>query len=127
MDVIDNPKPGYMAFARLAGTVIPYSAGSRIFSEADGPDHMYVLLSGSVEVSAHGRVIEVIHPGDALGVLSLLDGKPRSSSATATEASELAVIDGRRFRFMVEETPGFVWYVMGELAHRLRTTNAALG
>jgi CRP/FNR family transcriptional regulator, cyclic AMP receptor protein len=126
MTVIERQKTDYRAFARLAGVVIPYSAGSRIFAEGDKPNHMYVLLSGAVEVSAHGHVIEEIQPGDALGVLSLLDSKPRSATAIATADSELAVIDERRFRFMIEETPGFVWYVLEELAHRLRSTNAAL-
>jgi CRP-like cAMP-binding protein len=126
MGVIDKPKSDYRNLARIAGVVIPYPAGSRIFSEGDAPGHMYVVLSGAVEVSAHGHVIELIQPGDGLGVLSLLDGKPRSATAVAVADCELAVIDRRRFRFMIEETPGFVWYVLEELAQRLRSTNAAL-
>jgi len=35
-------------------------------------------------------------------------------------------MDKKKFRYMVEEIPNFVWFVMEELAHRLRTTNAAL-
>ena len=127
MPLLDTRNSDYLAFARLAGVVVPYSAASRIFGEGDAPNHMYVLLSGAVEVTARGHVIEVIKPGDALGVLSLLDGKPRSATAVATTDSEVAVIDERRFRFMVEETPGFVWYVMGGLTQRLRATNAVLG
>ncbi len=126
MIVIDRANADYRHFARLAGVVVPYPAGARIFTEGDTPNHMYALLSGAVEVSAHGHVIEVIQPGDGLGVLSLLDGLPRSATAIATVESELALIDERRFRFMVEETPGFVWYVLNELAQRLRATNAAL-
>ena len=127
MALLDKRNSDYLAFARLAGVVVPYSATARIFAEGDPPNHMYVLLSGAVEVSARGHVIEVIKPGDALGVLSLLDGKPRSATAVAATDSEVAVIDERRFRFMVEETPGFVWYIMDEMAQRLRSTNAALG
>jgi CRP-like cAMP-binding protein len=32
----------------------------------------------------------------------------------------------KKFRFMVEETPNFVWFVLNELASRLRATNALL-
>jgi CRP-like cAMP-binding protein len=56
----------------------------------------------------------------------LLDGQPRTITARATETSELALMDQKKFRYMVEEVPNFVWYVMTELAGRLRATNAAL-
>jgi CRP-like cAMP-binding protein len=56
----------------------------------------------------------------------LLDGQPRTITARVKEPSELALMDQRRFRYMVEEVPNFVWYVMAELADRLRATNAAL-
>jgi CRP-like cAMP-binding protein len=56
----------------------------------------------------------------------MLDGQPRSATATAATECEIAALDARTFRFLVESTPGFVWFVMGELAQRLRATNAAL-
>jgi CRP/FNR family transcriptional regulator, cyclic AMP receptor protein len=68
----------------------------------------------------------VLTPSDALGIVSVIDRQARSATATATEPSEVAGLDARKFRFLVETTPGFVWFVMGELAQRLRATNAAL-
>ena len=112
--------------ARQAGTVLSYRPGDTVFREGEPAEVMYVLLTGQVSISAHGHEIELLGPGQALGILSLLDGAPRSSTATATEPSQAAMLDARRFRFMVEQQPLFVWYVMGELAHRLRMTNAAL-
>jgi len=113
-------------FARAVGTVMTYHPDDIIFRESETPRYMYVVLAGSVEIVSHGKVIEVIGAGQALGIISLLDGMHRTSTARAREISELAIIDGKKFRFMVEEVPNFVWYVMDELAHRLRTTNAAL-
>ena len=55
-----------------------------------------------------------------------MDKKPRANSARAKEDCELALLDERIFRVMVEETPGFVWYVINEFAARLRATNALL-
>jgi CRP/FNR family cyclic AMP-dependent transcriptional regulator len=116
----------FREFARAVGTVMNYAAGDLIFRENDPPNFMYIVLSGSVEITGHTKVIETIHEGNALGILSLLDEQPRTTTAHAKERCELAIMDRRKFRYMVEEMPNFVWYVMDELAHRLRTTNAAL-
>jgi CRP/FNR family transcriptional regulator, cyclic AMP receptor protein len=112
--------------ARSAGSCVRYRAGDVVFRRGDPGDAMYVVLSGSVEVTSQGRSIEVIGTGDGLGILSLIDGKARSAAAIAHTDAELALIDARRFRYLVEEVPNFVWYVMDELAQRLRATNAAL-
>jgi CRP/FNR family cyclic AMP-dependent transcriptional regulator len=87
---------------------------------------MYVVLKGRIEVSSRRKVIETIGEGQALGILSLFDGNPRTITARAIDRSELALLDVKKFRFMVEETPNFVWFVLNELASRLRATNALL-
>lgn len=112
--------------ARSMGTRVVYRAGDVIFRSGDPGKHMYVLLTGTVEVGRNGTVIEVIQPGDGLGILALLDGKARSVDAIAETDAELALIDARTFRYMVEEVPNFCWYVMDEMAQGLRATNAAL-
>jgi CRP/FNR family cyclic AMP-dependent transcriptional regulator len=116
----------FREFARAVGTVMSYATNDIVFRENDPPSFMYIVLSGSVEITSRGKVIETIHEGNALGILSLLDEQPRTTTACARERCELAIMDRRKFRYMVEEIPNFVWYVMDELAHRLRTTNAAL-
>jgi CRP/FNR family transcriptional regulator, cyclic AMP receptor protein len=112
--------------ARSLGTPIKYTAGNIVFQEGDAPRFMYVVLSGTMEINAHGKHIEDVDAGDAFGILSLLDGKPRTITAQAKVDTEVAVIDEKKFRYMVEEIPHFVWYVMNELAQRLRNTNAQL-
>ena len=116
----------FREFAKAVGTVMSYDAEDIIFRENDPPRFMYIVLSGAVEITSHARVIETIYEGNALGILSLLDEQPRTTTARARNRCEVALIDRRKFRYMVEEVPNFVWYVMDELAHRLRTTNAAL-
>ncbi len=113
-------------FAAAVGTITNYAPGDMIFREGDDPDFMYIVLRGSVEIIVKGAVLEKIGTGKALGILSVLDGRKRSVEARACEATQLALIDHKKFRYMIEEMPQFCWYVMGELAHRLRATNAAL-
>jgi CRP-like cAMP-binding protein len=73
------------------------------------------------------RVIEVVGPNEAIGFMSMIDDQPRSSTARVREACELSVIDGRTFRFMVDEVPNFAFYIMGVLARRIRGMGEAIG
>ena len=116
----------FREFASSVGTITDYEDGDAIFREGDHPAFMYVVLSGAVDIIAQNKNLDRIGAGKALGILSLLDGEPRTVTARASGATQLAVIDRKKFRFMIEEMPNFCWYVMGELAHRLRATNAAL-
>ncbi len=119
-------KADFREFAKGLGTVMTYDAGQPLFRENEPPRYVYFVLKGVVDVSIRGRTIEQINEGQAVGLLSLVDGSPRTITATAHESCEIALIDQKKFRYMVESLPNFVWFVMGELATRLRAANAAL-
>lgn len=124
-----RPAPAPMDFRQLArglGTVITYAAGDVIFREGDEPAHAYIVLTGRIEVSSRGKLIEQVSAGRAFGIISLIDNKTRSATAKAAESSEVALVTSKQFRFMVETTPNFVWYVLSEVVDRLRATNSAL-
>lgn len=108
------------------GTLMRYSPGDVLFREGDTPTYMYFVMNGKFEVTSHGKFIEFIETGRALGTVSMVDKNPRSATARAVEPSEAVLIDDRKFRFMVEEIPHFCWFVMDVLVHRLRATNEAL-
>ena len=112
--------------SRSLGVVLRFAARDILFREGDQPNCMYILLNGEVELRRREVVIETVGPGQALGIVSLLDNEPRTVTAEARKACEVAAIDARKFRFAVEEVPHFAWWTMAELAHRLRMTNAAL-
>ena len=113
-------------FARSVGTVVRYAAEDTIFREGDSSTLMYVILTGSVDITKQTRLIETIRAGDAFGFVSLLDGQVRGVTARASENCELALIDRKKFRYMVDETPHFALYIMQEMVHQLRTASAAI-
>ena len=116
----------FRVFARSAGDIEAFSPGQFVFREGDPADGMWIVMSGTIEIAVHGRVIENVGVNYALGVLSLIDQLPRSSTARAQDDARLVRISSRRFSFMVEQMPNFGWYVMRQLADRLRATNAAV-
>ena len=97
-----------------------FAAGGTIFREGDRGEVMYVVLEGTVEISANGRELEVLGPGGVLGEMALIDHAPRSATAIARSACLLARIPEKRFLFMVRETPHFALQIMQVMAERLR-------
>ena len=103
--------------------LVKIKAGERLFREGDAGDAMYVLINGEAEVTAGGMSIEVAKAGDILGELALIDGSPRSATVTARTDCELAVIDKKRFHFLVDESPRFAIDVMRVMARRLKQSD----
>ena len=92
-------------FAQRAGTNVAYPAGSVVFNKGDPGSCMYVVQFGLIEMTIGDKVIEICGANEAIGFMSMIDGAPRSSTARVKEASELSLIDQRKFRFMVDEIP----------------------
>jgi CRP-like cAMP-binding protein len=119
-------KIDFRDFARSVGTVVRYRAGDTIFREGEAAGLMYVILSGSVDMTKQDLVIQTMPAGHAFGFVSFLDGEPRGIAASAADECDLALIDQKKFRYMVEEVPNFVWYVLDQMAHHLRVTSAVI-
>jgi CRP-like cAMP-binding protein len=107
-------------FAKSAGANLNFGAGSIVFNKGDPGQCMYIVQSGAIEMVIGEKVIEVVGPNEAIGFMSMVDSAPRSSTARVKETCELSVIDGRTFRFMVDEIPNFALYIMGAMARRIR-------
>jgi CRP-like cAMP-binding protein len=113
-------------FAKSAGVAIKVPAGGVVFNKGDAGECMYIVQSGAIDMMIGDKVIESIGPNEALGFMSMVDDKPRSSTARAREACELSLIDARTFRFMVDEVPNFAAYIMGAMARRIRGMGQAM-
>ena len=104
-----------------------FEAGSVIFSEGDaGNDRMYIVRSGTVEISIGNRLVETIQANGMFGEMALVDGAPRSATARARDVCDLAPIDRRLFILMVDEAPHFALNVMRVMADRLRRMDSRL-
>lgn len=95
-------------------------AGTSVFHEGDTGEEMFGIVQGTVELRAGGKVIRTLGPDDVFGEMAIVDRAPRSATATAATDCVLAVIDRRRFLFLVQETPMFALQVMSSMASRLR-------
>lgn len=101
-----------------------------ILAEAEG-DALFVIEQGQVKVSLiheDGRevILSFLGPGEVFGELSLLDGKPRSATVTATAPTSLLMLRRSDFLRLLAGIPQIAVALLEELAERLRRTDQQL-
>jgi CRP/FNR family cyclic AMP-dependent transcriptional regulator len=100
------------------------AAGTVIFEAGSTGDEMFGVIQGKVELRLPDGQMFEIGPDETFGEMALVDASPRSAAAVAVDDTTLAVIDKRRFLFLVGETPTFALQVMASLAERLRAAQS---
>jgi CRP/FNR family cyclic AMP-dependent transcriptional regulator len=105
-----------------------FPAGSDVFRAGDPGATMFLIEEGGVDISTgdgKGKTsLASLFPGQFFGELSLLDGSPRSATATATKDCVLLALDRDDFLLFLKGKPDAAVKIMAELAERLRQTNA---
>jgi len=94
--------------------------------QGDPGDRFYVLLNGSLKVvttceDGHEVVLSMLGPGTTFGEIALLDGKARSASVIASNASTLAYIDRRSFFEFMSTHPDARDKLIAALCGRIRS------
>ena len=103
-------QPASLRLIETACTWRRVGAGQRLIDHNDTSDDVFFIVSGSLRIiiyAPNGRAVlfRAMKPGDVIGQLSALDGKPRSASAEATSSALVAQMSGRAFRALVEREP----------------------
>jgi CRP-like cAMP-binding protein len=75
-----------------------WEPGAPIVREGDAADCVHVVLAGRAEVTAGGRVVNAVHPGDVFGEISVLHRTPRTATVTATEPTTTCRVPADAFR-----------------------------
>jgi CRP/FNR family cyclic AMP-dependent transcriptional regulator len=123
---MQNRELDFRVFAREACPVIDVRAGTTVFQLGKPGATMYVILSGRIDMVNGDRVIESLGTEAAFGMMSLIDTLPRTATALVTEDAQLAVIDRKKYQFMLHELPSFAIFLIQTLANRVRSTARAL-
>jgi CRP/FNR family transcriptional regulator, cyclic AMP receptor protein len=103
----------------------PFTAGQTLFSQGDPGDHMYVVLSGEVDLKIGDATVETVTSGGLFGEMALIDHRDRSASAIGKSDGVVVPVNQKRFLYLVQNTPFFAVEVMEVMADRLRRMNDA--
>jgi porphyrinogen peroxidase len=109
---------------RLAELAVDVRAddGTVLMHQGERGDEFLVVISGNVMVEREGQRLARLGPGDFLGEVALIDGRPRSATATADGSVHLLVLDHRRFDALMDEFPGIGREIARTLVERIRRT-----
>lgn len=95
-------------------------AGETLFQEGAEGTSLYVIRSGSVELTRGDTVVGTLERGDCLGEFAVLDGKPRTATALALDDTELLRIDRDDFLDAMAAHPAILEGVLAVLTARIR-------
>lgn len=110
-----------------------FAAGDAIFKQGDAGSSMFIVLSGSVQISlpadapgAPAIVLAQLHGGEYFGELALFDDKPRSATATAAIDTRLLELTRAELGAQLAKSPTAAMTILQGMATRMRETNALL-
>jgi putative iron-dependent peroxidase len=96
--------------------------GEILMRQGESGDEFFIVLSGHVVVEREGLRLARLGPGDFLGEIALIDGRPRTATAIADGDVELLVLGNRQFEAVIEEFPGLGRQIARALVDRIRRT-----
>ncbi len=99
--------------------------GQTLFKEGSFSDSAFIIESGEIEISTtNGNgdkvVIDVLEPTEIVGEMGLIDGQPRSATATALKESMIKEITQSQFKVISKKNPQAMMPILKILTKRLR-------
>jgi len=103
-----------------------FRKGSRLFAQGEEPQAIYFVESGRVKwhkVSEDGneQILQMVGPGQGVGLVALLDRKPYVAAGTAVEDTRAWVLTVADFDGMVMRHPQLALLVMRLLGDGVRS------
>ena len=108
-----------------------FAAGSRIFSEGEPGDRLFMVAEGVVRISTvvsdGEEALAMLRPGAYFGEMSVIDSQPRSADAFAHEDVVVWSLGRDQFTDLLHSDAQLAVAVLGTMARilsvRLRETN----
>jgi CRP/FNR family cyclic AMP-dependent transcriptional regulator len=95
-------------------------AGTILTHEGYREGFFFIIVSGTVRIERGGQTINTIGPGDFLGEIALLDGGPRTATATTETACRLLSMTYQQFHELLDASPSIRAAILEAVGRRLR-------
>lgn len=108
-----------------------FKRGECIVEQGGRSNALFIILAGRarvVSVDAKGRevILAVLHPGDYIGEMSLIDGEPHSASVSAEVQTDVLMLGRVAFLQSLPENTSMSFSIMRGLVHRLRRADSKI-
>ena len=107
-------------------TTQTFEKGEVIFHEGDPGSHVYLIVSGSVEiyksVGEQRQLLNTIGSGEIFGEMGLVSSEPRFATVIAAEDSRLIMVHDKAFhQSLVNEKMPIIKPLIKQLVERLKS------
>jgi len=94
-------------------------AGKSIVKIGQPGGEAYLIKSGTARIDMfEGKHVVDLEPGDWIGLMGSLDGRPYQNGTTAVTDCELVTVDRKRAEFLFREHPSFAFRIMQMMIDR---------
>jgi CRP-like cAMP-binding protein len=113
------------------GRVHSYASGAVMFQEGGPGDSLHIVIEGNVRIAVLSStgveaIVAMLGPGEFVGDLALLDGRPRSASAIASQATKTLVVTRSDFTQWLSDRPRAALALLEAISLRIRRTDEQL-
>ncbi|MBN1897562.1 MAG: cyclic nucleotide-binding domain-containing protein [Spirochaetes bacterium] len=113
-----------------------FEENTEIFHEGDTGQELFILIEGRVVIEIHLKLksekaaVHTVDKGHVFGEVALVDGGPRSASATTVKPSRLLVLNKTDLDKLIETNPRIGYIILRNfskiLCGRIRKTTREL-
>jgi CRP/FNR family cyclic AMP-dependent transcriptional regulator len=105
--------------------------GQVVICEGTPSDSVLLLLTGRLKVVTYSEegdefIISTVLPGETIGEMGVLSGRPRSATVEATTPSTLLVLPGSVIAHMVEKRPVFAAAMLERLSEMVSSVTGTV-
>jgi MFS family permease len=114
------------ALERAASAIAPVAAdkGETVIREGDDADAVYLVRSGTFDVSVAGSVINHMEAGDWFGEIGLIHHRPRTATVAATADATLWRLPADAFLDVLEDAASPPAAMLESMTERLRRSDS---
>jgi predicted acylesterase/phospholipase RssA/CRP-like cAMP-binding protein len=123
IELFDGIGPDALRQVYSRATHRQFPAGSVICREGDPGNSMFVIESGSAQVTIAGERVRRLRQGDVIGEIAVLTGEPRSATVTATLPTDVIELHRDALSAVLASTPQLLANLTRVLSMRLATAH----
>jgi CRP-like cAMP-binding protein len=94
-------------------------AARKLTQEGTDGAEFLVLVEGEADVVRKGRVVNELGPGDFIGEIALVSGRPRTATVKTRGPARLLVLTAGGFRSLMHDVPAIQDKVLAAITARL--------
>ena len=118
----DLDERGLQAVSILAREVT-LKSGDVLMVEGEDGDAFFVIVDGTIRIERGDRTIRSMTAGGFLGEIALVEGRPRTATATCVTDARLLEIRRHEFDRLLETLPGVHAKIRAAIDRRSRTAD----